>query len=202
MVLSELLKQSTKTLHQKAESTFFIKKLLKGDLLISDYCRYLCELYHIYFTLEQQLEKFKNDYRLGVFSNKLLYRSKSILVDLDSFGISCSNISDSCKEYASAIKNSSDENSITLLSHAYVRYFGDLNGGMIISKILKKNYKLNQTNLNFYDFSCLISQVSDPTKKMKQSLDALNFKEEEINIILNTAKEAFKYNIKLLEELL
>jgi len=126
------LKELTWDTHQRAERTSFARKLLKG-LTPEDYYRYLYNQYLIYSALESQARSW------GVLTGiEGIKRAEKIQKDLEEleqdYKLERSEdlVCDTVKEYVSYIKNVTDYD--RLLSHIYVRHFGDMYGGQMIHK--------------------------------------------------------------------
>lgn len=76
--------------------------------------------------------------------------------------------------YTSRIQKLADSNPAALLSHAYVRYLGDLSGGQFIKRRISKAYGLedNGSGVAFYEFGKLGGEAGVGTigdmKKVKE----------------------------------
>lgn len=105
-----------------------------------------------------------------------LNRTESIVKDLEYFYgqdrvaelIDPESITPAVKKYVQAMKDACVKSPALLIAHSYSRYLGDLSGGQILSKRLKKSVlNLNENDgswdttegLNFYLFNNLGNQT-------------------------------------------
>lgn len=61
-------------------------------------------------------------------------------------------------DYVTSIRSAASSDRSRLLAHAYVRYLGDLSGGQVIKRRIRKAYGLDEEGLSgtqFYDFEKL-----------------------------------------------
>jgi heme oxygenase len=124
------LKDLTWKYHQDAERTEHARKLLLG-MSPNEYHRYLFNQYHIYVALEYYATK------RGVLTGiEEICRGSRIHDDIDELNklhklndpVVCDVVSEYV-DYVEALTNPND-----ILAHIYVRHFGDMYGGQIISK--------------------------------------------------------------------
>ena len=151
---ASLLKETTKDVHRIVETKAIMKALMKGTLPLKNYCHLLAGLYRIYNTLEACLDKHSNHPIVSQFYFKELYRSESILQDLKFFNYSqectCKSVSSICDR----IEYLSETAPEGLVAYSYVRYLGDLSGGVFLAKRVVKVYNLVSDSLGskFYQF--------------------------------------------------
>lgn len=194
--LSIRLRNETKIVHTKTENADFIKKLFKAEFTPEEYFCYLASLKEIYQTLEQALLKNKNQPYVEPIYFEELFRTQSLNEDLVAWSEYKADLNESqlnaVKEYTTHLNKISEAAPHLLVSHAYVRYLGDLSGGQILHKILSA--KVDKANgLNFYSFKI------DNTQKMKElyrsRLDQIgSLSEPKSCEILKEAQLAFHYN--------
>ena len=80
-----------------------------------------------------------------------------------------------------------------LLAHHYVRYLGDLSGGLIIARMIQRHYKIADEGLNFYAFP-EIAKPKPYKDGYRDLLDTSNFNRAQKDAILNFAAESFQLN--------
>src|SRR6056297_576153 len=126
------LKDLTWSNHQNAERTAHARKLLKG-MSPFDYYRYIYNQYIMYEALETQAQGWGG--LAGIEGIKRAELIKEDLKELEeeynierSIDLLCPVVD----EYVSYITTLTDYNKI--LAHIYVRHFGDMYGGQMISK--------------------------------------------------------------------
>ena len=129
------LKDLTRDKHEMAETKPFVNRLLDKDIDPQVYYVYLLNQYYIYRELEQHLP-------LKMLAIGNIARANLMLQDLIeleskySFKRDKEFIMSTTIEYIAHVHRSITENPRGLLAHLYVRHFGDMFGGAIISKNL------------------------------------------------------------------
>lgn len=194
--LSVRLRNETKAIHSKTENVSFIQKLFKAEFTSEEYYRYLTCLKAVYQTLEQTLLKNKNHSYVELIYFEQLFRTESLDRDLKVWSKSASDLNASqlkaVHDYTAHLNKISEVAPHLLVSHAYVRYLGDLSGGQILKKILSR--QLNKAEgLNFYTFDI---EDSQKMKELYRSrLDQIgNLSEPKSCEILKEAQLAFQFN--------
>lgn len=145
------LKDLTRDKHEMAETKPFVSRLLSKDIEPQVYYVYLLNQYYIYRELEERLP-------LKMLALEDIARSNCMLSDLVEleqkykFKRDKELIMRSTVEYIAHVHRSITQNPRGLLAHLYVRHFGDMFGGAIISKNLtfssRKTYEFtNKSNL-------------------------------------------------------
>ena len=198
-----VLSEKTSALHKVAEHSGFNEVLFGGKATREMYGKYLLHKYHIYSELESAMSRFAKDELLSSFIFPELTRKELLVNDLDQF------LGDNWKEedrlstvssYVYRIREIAKEKPELLIAHAYVHYFADLSGGLIIKKILKEQYKYSDKELNAYRFD----QVEDVNKLKKNYRSLINYMVEELHIeeaFIEETKLAYIYSISALVEL-
>ncbi|KAF5382665.1 hypothetical protein D9615_002720 [Tricholomella constricta] len=170
--LATLLRESTHEVHIVVERSPGAMAILRGQLRREEYVRYLIMLWHIYDAFEQALDRHARHPVLApTYNPTLLARAPALAADI-SFLLQVPEASwkshpahaqllqstpPALATYVHRIHELADSADPTpLLAHSYVRYLGDLSGGQIIRRTLRKAYGLDQ-GLSFYDFKELQS---------------------------------------------
>ena len=137
--LSLQLRQSTAAAHTDAEGSDFIKKLFSGTCTEQEYYLYLWSLQAMYTVLENELEKNKTDTVTALVYFPELFRKESLITDLKEWANFKTDrpatLQNAINLYTSHLQKLGKNNPELLVTHAYVRYMGDLSGGQILSKI-------------------------------------------------------------------
>lgn len=151
---STLLKDSTKDVHRIVETKAIMKQLMKGTLELDKYCHLLAGLYKIYSTLESCLEKHAGHPLISLFYFKELFRSDALLKDLSFFNYSKECNCKSVIAIVDRIQLISETDPERLVAYSYVRYLGDLSGGVFLQKRIVKVYNLvhDSNGTEFYQF--------------------------------------------------
>jgi heme oxygenase len=177
------LKQLTAENHRSAERKDFAKILLSGNIDPFLYYKYLINQSQNYVVLESALRElaFPEEFRS-------IFRAKKIIDDMheleEIYGFTYSElICKSTQEYVGHIENLlMNEDVDGIISHLYVRHFGDMYGGAIIAKRVPGSGTM-------YQF--------ENKEEMKQNVRLLlndNMADE--------ANKCFAFAIRLFEELL
>jgi heme oxygenase len=197
--LTERLSAATKELHHEAHQA--ADWLIKGEFTLKDYKNYIEQLLHVYGGLEYQLERRSMHPVVSIIAAPDLCRTASlekdvnlsyILLKRDGYDIERPPI---CKEEFTTtmlLNNIYEPDIPQLAAHAWVRYVGDLSGGVMIGKLLKK--ALPKAPYSFYEYD-----YSTDTLKADYKAAFDTIPEEYHDEIVEGVKTAFKLNIELLE---
>lgn len=113
------------------------------------------------------------------------------------------------KKYVKAMQDACAKSPALLIAHSYSRYLGDLSGGQILSKRLKKSIlKLDENDsswdtiegLNFYHFHNLGNQT-DFKNFYRERLNAAKVDQNTRDLIVSEAVQSFELNIDLFDEI-
>ena len=202
--LSNQIREGTKKAHTMAENTGFISCFLKGVVEKKSYMKLMCDLYHVYSAMEEELERHKTNSILYKIYFPELYRKKSIEKDLEYYlgpdWESKVTQTEACKEYVARIREVSNTDPKLLISHHYTRYIGDLSGGQMLKAIAKNSLEVGDDGLNFYTFED-IEDEKNFKKMYRLKLDTLPFAQKGIDAIIEEANNAFRYNMKVFKEI-
>lgn len=138
--LSKLVKEKTKSSHDKVEQHPFYRKLVTGELDDKKYLIFLFNLLPIYEFIENQL--------LIPHGYKDLVRSNNILQDIDKYE-KLLNYKLSEKDFYNLlwVKQIEAKPPYLLKAHFYVRWLADLYGGQVLKNKVKYNNKYKFKNL-------------------------------------------------------
>jgi heme oxygenase len=168
--------------------------------------------------MEELLEQYKEHHVVKIihFPHEL-NRRESLVQDLEFFYgqervaelIDPKNMTPAVKKYVQAMKDACEKNPALLIAHSYSRYLGDLSGGQILAKRLKKHVlKLDENDsawdttngLNFYNFQNLGNQA-DFKNFYRERLNAAKVDEKTRDLIVAEAVQSFELNIALFDEI-
>jgi heme oxygenase len=202
--LSMALKSGTAVSHLAAESVHFVSEFIRGNIDRNLYSHLVLDLYHIYSTLESELQVHAPQVFPNVYFPQELNRTESLWDDVEFFHgwkvrTEIPKPTKAAQEYQDRIRFIAREEPLLLLSHAYTRYFGDLSGGRILARVARKAMNLSQDGLRFYEFDRIPS-----AKKFKdhyrRCLDDMDFSNEEVERLVAEANVAFVLNMRVFEE--
>lgn len=203
--LSVALKEGTKEAHAEAERVQFVRALLDRRASLLSYVSLLAALRPVYKALEDA------SLRLGHADDKL-QRVPSIDADLDFFETvdpvavrkarRAADESPAVVAYVARL-NSLDD-SWLLVAHLYTRYLGDLSGGQILRRAVKRTFLGNDDSrggVAFYDFPLIggPTQLRRFKEQYRRDIDALHI--PDLRPVVQEAVKAFRFNTALLAEL-
>ncbi|KAI8886696.1 hypothetical protein K501DRAFT_213212 [Backusella circina FSU 941] len=215
--LASAMREGTKIVHSAAENSVFTKRFLSGDISTDEYGRYINSLYFVYKTMERLLNKHKDDPVIQkVYFPNELSREKTLLKDLEYYYgkdrlsevIDDSNITPAVVAYMKSLEDAASRNPALLIAHSYSRYLGDLSGGQILAKRLKKHVlKIDITDaswesyegLEFYNFDH-IGNHNEFKNHYRQCLDTASVTQNIKDLIVKEAIHSFELNIALFNE--
>ncbi|KAI7894229.1 heme oxygenase-domain-containing protein [Mucor mucedo] len=216
--LAFAMKEGTKVVHTAAEDSIFTKRFLSGAITKDEYGRYINSLYFVYKTMERLLTQYKDHPTIQmVYFPYELNREKALLKDIEYYYgkdrvaelTSDSNITPAVQSYIKTLQDAADKNPSLLIAHSYSRYLGDLSGGQILAKRLKKYVlKIDVTDaawdsyhgLEFYNFDH-IANNNEFKNLYRQRLDGARVTQYTKDLIIAEAIYSFELNIALFDEI-
>ncbi|EKR25530.1 heme oxygenase [Leptospira interrogans serovar Bataviae str. L1111] len=205
MSLATILREGTSEEHKAAESSAFIRCFMKGILEKGTYARHLEAFYYVYESMEEELERNKNNLVLKSIYFPELYRKNALLEDLQFFyGTWKPNDhqpSVATQDYVKRIRKISETQPELLAAHSYVRYLGDLSGGQILKKVAARALNLPEgKGISFYEFP-MIQDINGFKQNYRTALDSLLVNDSEKQSILAESKQVFLLNQGIFSEL-
>jgi len=141
--LAAQLREGTSKSHSMAENVSFVKSFLSGIVDRESYRKLTANLYFIYSTLEEEMQKHKDHPLIRPIYFSELNRKENLERDLEYYygtnWKSLISISEATESYVNRIKTISQQKPELLIAHAYTRYLGDLSGGQLLKKSLKEH---------------------------------------------------------------
>jgi len=130
------LKELTWENHKKAERKKFASVLMSGKITPELYYRYLTNQFYMYNILEARLRNLAPELvETGVFRAERIRADMQELEEQHGFVFDPKLLTVVTSEYANHIENLMlNEDVDGLIAHMYVRHFGDMYGGAMISK--------------------------------------------------------------------
>ncbi|EMK10415.1 MULTISPECIES: heme oxygenase (biliverdin-producing) [Leptospira] len=205
MSLAVILREGTSEEHKAAESSAFIRCFMKGILEKGTYARHLEAFYYVYESMEEELERNKNNLVLKSIYFPELYRKNALLEDLQFFygtwKPNDSQPSAATQDYVKGIRKISETQPELLAAHSYVRYLGDLSGGQILKKVAARALNLPEgKGISFYEFPA-IQDINGFKQNYRAALDSLPIDDSEKQSILAESKQVFLLNQGIFSEL-
>ena len=199
------LKDATQDVHDAAERSPFIGRLLNGELPIDEYGRYLAQLHDVYEVLERAADAQRDDSVAGPFAEPALTRLPALQADLVAIGgadwRSRYAPTPATDAYATHITATCFDWSGGFVAHHYVRYLGDLSGGQIMRRILERVFQIDDhAGTSFFVFDHLDNGVQFK-KHYRALLDAAPWDDAERALIAAEAVRAFELNTAVFDSL-
>ncbi len=204
MSISQLLRESSRPAHTSAENAQFITQLMRGQLNLDAYRRYLINMAWLYESLEAKAAQGDPLPSSETIWDQRLSRIDAITSDLVALGVenwrSSTTPSPAMASYIQHINSLDGRSDHRLIAHHYTRYMGDLSGGQAISALVARHYNAQPEQLSFYRFD----QISDLVRykeSYRESLDNLEISEEQLDQLVREVQLAFEFNQRVFEDL-
>ena len=207
---SDQIKEGTKKSHSAAENTSFVASFLRGVVSKESYKKLVKDLYFVYRTMEEEIDKLEDHPIVGHINLQDLKRVNSLERDLRFYygpiWRSLIMPSVACANYVSRIKCIAIEDPKLLVGHHYTRYLGDLSGGQILYNIAKRSlpftkYELDAgEGLHFYEFDN-IPDAKAYKACYKGILNHLDLNQNQVDEVIDEANYAFRLNMDMFNTL-
>jgi heme oxygenase (biliverdin-producing, ferredoxin) len=201
--LATALREGTFALHREAERAGIMRELLRGRVTRGGYCALLRNLHALYWTLEANLTRHAADQAIAVIPLPVLARSAALANDLESLhGARWERelpLATAMVRYVERLDEVARADPRALLSHAYVRYLGDLSGGQIVRRVIASALALSEdSGQAFYRFPEAPQVLA---ARLRSALDSITLTPEGQARLVDEARLAFRYHIELFEQL-
>ena len=205
VAFSKRIRAGTAQSHRLTESTAFIKGILRGAVDLKSYRNMQLGLYSIYSAMEEELECHRNDPLVRSVYFDELPRRAALEQDLDFlFGSQWReqiHITPARKQYIDRIRWVSRHDPGLLVAHSYTRYLGDLSGGRVVEKIVRRSLGMEgEDGFRFFQFAD-IDDVGHFKNLFRSRLDGLPISVARGEEIIDESRRVFTLNRKVFEEL-
>ncbi len=195
--LCERLREGTEDLHRRAERAGVVADLLRGRAGRRAYALLLRNLLPVYRRLEAHLKDLEDRVPVPLASSAL-FRSHALVGDLtrlhgERFEQRLALLPAAAR-YADAVDRAARCDPRLLVAHAYTRYLGDLSGGQIIDRILRRSLELESDCLSFYRFPDIASP-EEFKREYRGAIDVLGADPQIREPLVAEARSAFQHNI-------
>lgn len=194
------MKARIAALHIEAERTGIVSDILKSTVSRQAYLCFLHNLLPVYAALESDPTALSGFPALESVFGPPLFRAESIQADV--FQISGGKdwqypvVFDETRAYCAAIMAASKAKSTAFIGHIYVRYLGDLNGGVVLKKLVGTRLALSESALCFYEFPEIEDLVSF-RHRFREAINTVSLSQQDIECAVQGAWDAFSWNIKI-----
>ena len=168
----------------------------------------LLQLHVLYEALESELEANRDHplvsaihfpdelNRLGLLEQDLDYyydKQWRHLLDGD-------DVTVGMRRYAARIREVGRHHPELLVAHSYTRYLGDMSGGQILRRLIKKRYSLPEdAGVSFYCFDH-VQSIAAFKQLYSTRMNGLDLSESEMDQQVEEAQKIFQHNIDVFEE--
>lgn len=205
--LATRVRDLTKEDHKSAETVAFITELMSGKRCARDYALLVSQYHFIYTALDESAELLRHNTQLAGVVDLLdpnLDRRSAIRKDLSELlpaaGLSNKPIQlGTTADYARRIRAVAHDPA-RLTAHHYLRYLGDLSGGLAIARLVQRHYQIPDEQLNMYNFES-IGKSKLYKDAYRNKLDNLGLSLEQEDAFVEEASLGFQYNKAIFEEL-
>ncbi|OUL24410.1 heme oxygenase [Nostoc sp. RF31YmG] len=206
--LATRLREGTKHSHTMAENTAFMKCFLKGIVEKEPFRKLIANLYLVYSTLEEQLQRHSTHPVISLIYFPLLNRKTNLEKDLAFYYSEDWREQilalEAGKAYVARIQEVANTEPALLVAHSYVRYMGDLSGGQSLKKIVRSAMDLppNQgTGLHEFEALATVEAIRAFKAQYRDALNSLPVDDALAEKIVAEANYAFELNRNVVQEL-
>jgi heme oxygenase len=193
----------TRSDHAAAQGMAYFDALLNGRLDRDGYTALTAQLFFVYETLEEAATEMRDDPVAGPFVADELARLPALVADLThlvgpDFPAHVS-ASKPTSEYRARLRDVAFTWPAGFVAHHYTRYLGDLSGGQLMRRALRREYGLDGPGTRFYEFP----GVDPRTFKQhyRHLLDTAPWDAVEQDRFLDEVSLAYRLNTAILDDL-
>lgn len=205
--LATRVRDLTKEDHKSAETVAFITELMSGKRCARDYALLVSQYHFIYTALDESSELLRKNTQLTGVVDLLdpdLDRRSAIRKDLTEL-LPAAGLSDmpiqlrTTANYARRLRAVAHDPA-RLTAHHYLRYLGDLSGGLAIARLVQRHYHIPDEQLNMYNFDS-IGKSKLYKDAYREKLNNLGLSLEQEDAFVDEAALGFRYNKAIFEDL-
>ena len=202
--LANRLRITTQGMHRTAEQSGLMQRLLRGQVNAAEYAWMLRNLHALYTSLETALDRHASNPEIAPVRISVLYRTAALADDHRQFqGPNWQSLplTTAIRNYVARLEEISLTAPALLVAHAYVRYLGDLSGGQLLGKLIRRSFELPaHAGTAFYDFgdSCQADLLKE---QFRNALNGLPVTTDVADAIVREASAAFERHVALFAEL-
>ena len=201
------IRAATSAVHRQAERAPFLRALVSGELPLEGYGRLVVQHRAVYEALEGGNDEVRADPVAGGFVQDDVVRLPAL--ERDAIAV----LGEGWRErpeaelvpatvtYCRRLRDVAGSWAAGWVAHQYVRYLGDLSGGLYLRRAIEQAYGIDErSGTAFYDFP----QVPDPDawkQAYRARLDAAAWDADERARVIDEILLAYQWNTSLLEEL-
>lgn len=193
--------------HGDSEGATVMEDIMRMRGTIEDYTDLVAQHYFMYRALEDASKLLAADERFVTLHPAALVREQALIEDLELLlGTEWRERIEAVPAtiaYAERIREVAAEGWLAgIIAHHYTRYLGDLSGGQMIAKRVKKQHGFDRAGVAFYDFSEL-GGISEYKQSYREVLDSFGERldETERQRMIDEVRLAYRFNTEIFVEL-
>ncbi|MBM2614079.1 biliverdin-producing heme oxygenase [Actinoplanes sp. LDG1-06] len=196
------IRRATMAEHREAETRSFISRLMAGEVPYDGYAALTAQYLYIYRELESAAARMRTDEVAAGFADPLLDRVPSLEADVEFLDAAGVRPLDATRRYVERLREQCHHSAVHFIAHHYVRYLGDLSGGLMVGRKVAQTYGLGPGGIAFYSFLD-IPDAKAYKSAYRTRLDALPsvFAPAELDVLVAESQLAFKLNAALFVEM-
>jgi heme oxygenase len=201
--LADCFKERCWGLHRRAEQAGIMRDLLRGVVEQARYAALLRNLHAIYAELEPALAARGGHPCIAPLPLEGLQRCEALAADLcflcgPRWSIEIGR-APACERYVARLSHLRDTQPALLLAHAYIRYLGDLRGGQMLARIVRRSFGLPQElGTAFYSFR---EDADVLAARLRTALNSVPTDAALRGELVEEVRRGFDLHIALFEEL-
>ncbi len=205
MVFSQQIREATAQHHRAVESGPFIARFVRGQITLPEFQAMQAKLYFVYRAMEGEITRHKDHPLVRPFTSPVLLREGSLEQDLAFlFGPDWADSLEptpAVSAYVERIRSVGDHEPEVLLGHIYTRYLGDLSGGQVLARVVRKALSLEGSiGTRFYEFDD-IEDIQAFKEEFRANMDGLPLVRDQAERIIEESKYVFDLNQALFNEI-
>ncbi|WP_250006425.1 heme oxygenase (biliverdin-producing) [Actinoplanes sp. M2I2] len=196
------IRRATMAEHREAETRSFISRLMSGQVSYPGFAALTAQYLHIYRELEAAAASMRTDVIASGFADPALDRVPSLEADVAHLGSAAVQPLPATLRYVERLREHCHTSPAHFIAHHYVRYLGDLSGGLIVGRSVARTYGLGSGGVAFYSFA----GIADPKaykSAYRERLDLLPsvFSPAELDELVAESQLAFRLNAAVFAEM-
>lgn len=193
--------------HSESEGASVMEDIMRMRATREEYIDLVAQHFFLYEVLEEASKALAGDPRYAVLHPAALVREQNLVEDLE-FLLGENwreeiSILPASQAYIDRIREIAAEGwTPGLIAHHYTRYLGDLSGGQMIAKRVKKQFGYERAGVAFYDFTEL-GDIAEFKQSYRTVIDELGstLSEEEQKRMIDEVRAAYRFNSDVFVEM-
>lgn len=193
--------------HSDSEGASVMEDIMRMRATREEFIELVAQHFFMYEALEETAGLLTDDPRYAALHPEELVRDETLVEDLEF--LLGENWRDEIKPvpataaYAQRIREVAAAGWVPgLIAHHYTRYLGDLSGGQMIAKRVKKQFGFEHAGVSFYDFTDL-GDLTEFKQSYRAVLDQLgeSLEEAERERMIQEVRDSYRFNSQIFAEM-